>query len=136
MGYQIDMAFLSSDGGRSEWQQETQTKEKVDWTHFLAPEATGFLRKVLEAAYKHRQAYFKADDIKNAQLWSAMLEMQREVDELKARLEKMTPREQSTFRLGLGGDNTVLNRIKAAAKPAVEDTREATNALIESLMRF
>lgn len=130
------MGFLTSDKPKSDWEQQTQTKEKVDWTHFLTPEATGLLRSVLEAAYRHRQAYFKADDVKNAQLWSAMMEMQREINELKARIDKMTPREQQSFRLGIGGDGTVLEKIKSVAKPTVEDTKEATNALIESLMRF
>ena len=56
----------------NEWDQHTQEKAKPDWTHFLAPDAAVVLRSVLESAYRHRQAYFKAEDIKNAQLWSAL----------------------------------------------------------------
>ncbi len=131
------MGFLGiGESKPSEWSQVTQNPEKTDWTHFLSAEAAGFLRSVLEAAYKHREAYFKADDIKNAQLWSALLEMKREINELNAKIEKLTPKTTPSFRLGTADDSVVLNKIKAVMQPTVEDSKEATDALVESLMKF
>jgi hypothetical protein len=121
---------------QSEWVQATQSKEGSDWTAFLSPDATILLRSVLEAAYKHRQAYFKADDIKNAQLWSAILEIKREIDEINKRLDKMSPQEKETFRFSLSDGGEAMEKIKSALRPGLEDTREAKDALIESLMKF
>lgn len=124
-------------GGKnvSEWSQVTQTPQKADWTHFLSSEAVGILRSVLEAAYRHRQAYFKADDIKNAQLWSALIEIQRQINEINAKMANL-PRETASFRLGTPRSGTVLEKIRAVMQPSVEDTKEATNALVNSLMKF
>jgi len=120
----------------NEWDQHTQQREKPDWTHFLAPDAAVVLRSVLESAYKHRQAYFKADDIKNAQLWSAVLELKKEMTEINRKLDKLSPQERESFRLGLSDGGAAMETIKNALKPSVEDTREAKDALIESLMKF
>lgn len=120
----------------SEWSQVTQTKEKVDWTHSLSGDAMGLLRSILEAAYKHREAYFKADDIKNAQLWSALIEQQRQINELNEKIAKMTPKTQETFKIGTADDSVVLNKIRAVMQPSIEDSKEATDALVNSLMKF
>ena len=128
--------FGLGDKKPSEWSQATQTQEKTDWTHFLSPEATGLLRNVLEAAYKHREAYFKADDIKNAQVWSALIELTREINELSEKIDRLTPKTTTPFKLGTADDSVVLNKIKAVMQPTVEDTKEATDALVNSLMKF
>lgn len=120
----------------NEWDQSTQQKEKADWTHFLAPDAAVILRTVLESAYKHRQAYFKAEDIKNAQLWSAITELKREMSEISRRLDSLTPQEKESFRVGMSDGSAAMETIKGALKPTVEDTREAKDALVESLMKF
>lgn len=132
------MAFLGFGEKKpsSEWHQTTQTPEKTDWTHFLSAEASGILRSVLEAAYKHREAYFKADDIKNAQIWSALIEQQRQINELREQVARLTPKEVHTFRLGTADDSKVLDKIKSVMQPSVEDTKEATDALVNSLMKF
>lgn len=120
----------------SEWSQATQAKEKQDWTHFLSPEAMGTLRNILEDAYKHREAYFKAEDIKNAQLWSALIELQREIEGLRQKVDTLAPKSAPSVRFGTADDSVVLNKIKAIMQPKVEETKEATDALVNSLMKF
>lgn len=132
------MLSMSIFGSRqpNEWDHQTQQKAKPDWTHFLAPDAASVLRTVLESAYKHRQAYFKAEDIKNAQLWSAITELKREMDEINRKLDRLSPQEKESFRVGLSDGSAAMATIKSALKPAVEDSWEAKDALIESLMKF
>ena len=120
----------------NEWDQKTQERAKSDWTHFLAPEAASILRTVLESAYKHRQAYFKAEDIKNAQLWSAMLELKKEMAEMNRKIDSLLPSEKESFRLGMSDGSAAMETIKNALKPGVEDSNEAKDALVESLMKF
>lgn len=120
-----------------EWGQVAQEKPATDWTYFLSPEAVAKLRTVLEKAYKHREAYFRATDIKNAQLWSALLEMQMEMDKLRMEIEKLKPKETvRAFRYGAENEGIVLEKIKTIMQRTPEDSIEARNALIESLMRF
>lgn len=120
----------------NEWEQATHEQPR-DWTHFLSPEASATLRKVLEAAYNHREAYFRATDVKDAQQWSALIEMQRQIDDLKEQVRKLTPQETTRkFQLGKPDESQVLDKIRAIMQKGPEDTREASNALIDSLMRF
>jgi leucyl aminopeptidase (aminopeptidase T) len=120
----------------SEWDEATHEKQ-VDWTHFLAPEALATLRKVLESAYNHREAYFRATDIKNAQLWSALLEMQKQIDELNEKVRKLTPQETvRKFQYGTPQESVVLDRIRQIMQKGPEDSKAARNALIDSLLRF
>lgn len=120
-----------------EWQQVTHTPERTDWTHFLSPEASSLLRSMLEAAYNHRDAYFRADDIKNAQLWSAIIELKRQINDLNEKIENMRPKEtHREFKLGTAQDSVVLNKIRAMMQPTVEDSKEAKDALVNSLMKF
>ena len=120
----------------NEWDQSTQQKARPDWTHFLAPDAAVILRTILESAYKHRQAYFKAEDIKNAQLWSAVLELKKEMTEINRKLDSLIPIEKESFRLGMSDGSAAMETIKNALKPRVEDSNEAKDALVESLMKF
>lgn len=120
----------------SDWDKETQQEEKQDWTHFLSGDAVGLLRSILEAAYKHRTAYFKAEDIKNAQLWSAMLEMQRQINELSERVGRLEPRHEKVYRTSLADDTRVKDMITEATKPSAQDSKGATDALVNSLLRF
>lgn len=120
-----------------EWEQVTHTPETRDWTHFLSQDAASVLRSVLEAAYNHRGAYFKAQDIKNAQLWSALIELQKQITELNEKIERMKPSvTHHAFKLGTAEDSVILNKIKAMMQPTVEDSKEAKDALVNSLMKF
>lgn len=120
----------------SMWHQETQQKEKLDWTHFLSADSVGLLRSVLLRAYKHREAYFRADDIKSAQIWSAMLEMQRQIDDLNAKIDRLTPKDRETMRLHLPEESPLMKKLQELTAPKAQNEKEATNALINSLMKF
>lgn len=132
----MDLLGVFKQRQSSEW-GSAEKEEVTDWTHFLSPDSMAALRKVLESAYNHREAYFRATDIKNAQLWSALIEMQRQIEGLKEQVAKLTPKETvRQFQLGVPDESKVLDRIKAVMQRTPEDSREARNALIDSLLRF
>jgi hypothetical protein len=132
----MDLLGMFKQRSSDEWGRETK-EEVTDWTHSLSPESMALLRKILESAYGHREAYFRATDIKNAQLWSALIEMQRQIDRLKEQVDRLTPKETyRKFQLGAPDESKVLDRIRAMMQKGPEDSREARNALISSLMRF
>ncbi len=64
-------------------------KSTRDWKEFLAPEDEEKLNEFLKKVAKQRSAYKNADDVKIAQLWSAMLELRKENLILQKRLNEM-----------------------------------------------
>lgn len=88
-----------------------------DWKQFLSIDDENKLNDILKKAAKHRGAYRNASEIKNAQIWCAMLELRKENLLLQGRLERIEDI--------LGG---MYDRIKR--QEAEKDK------LIESLKRF
>ncbi len=49
-----------------------------DWKQLLTPEDEARLNDILKRVAKYRGAYKNSHDIKNAQLWAAILELRKE----------------------------------------------------------
>ena len=60
-----------------------------DWKQFLAPDDEVRMNDVLKNVAKHRNAYRASKDVKVAQLWCALLEMQKQNQSLHKRIKKM-----------------------------------------------
>lgn len=60
-----------------------------DWKDNLSDEAQSILADLLESTKKHRVGYSSADDIKIAQLWSALIEIKKQLEENYALLKKV-----------------------------------------------
>jgi hypothetical protein len=59
-----------------------------DWKQLLSPEDEARLNEILKRVSKYRGAYKNAHDVKNAQLWAAVLELRKENQALLNRLKK------------------------------------------------
>lgn len=114
-----------------------ENKDKEDWKEFLVPEAKQTLSNLIDATKRHRGAYSRADDVKIAQLWSALIEMKNELDEIKETIGKLEEPWKSIVELGdIEKKKTVEKLVEELVKPTDEDTKEATKKLVDSLMRF
>lgn len=60
--------------------------QKKDWKEFLSSEDEEKLNQMLKKISRYRGAYQNADEVKNAQLWCAILELQKENLILQKRL--------------------------------------------------
>ncbi|MBS3051545.1 MAG: hypothetical protein J4400_05340 [Candidatus Aenigmarchaeota archaeon] len=60
-----------------------------DWKQFLPPEDEKRLNDVLRSVAKHRNAYRASKDVKVAQLWCALLEMQKQNQVLYKKIKRM-----------------------------------------------
>lgn len=60
-----------------------------EWKHFLSAEDEEKLNEFLRKVSRHRGAYKNSSEIKNAQLWCAVLELRKENSMLQKRLDKM-----------------------------------------------
>jgi predicted transcriptional regulator len=64
-------------------------KTTKDWKQYLNPEDEDKLNQFLKIVAKYRSAYRTADDVKVAQLWSAMFELRKENEALQRRLNDL-----------------------------------------------
>ncbi len=63
-------------------------KVSDDWKQLLSPEDEARLNEILKRIAKHRGAYRNSADVKNAQLWAAILELRKENQALLNRIKK------------------------------------------------
>jgi len=88
-----------------------------DWKRSLSAEDEARLNDILRRTAKHRPAYRSAHDVRIAQLWAAILEIDRDNTELKKKLRK------------------VENIFDVIVK-AVEEEKYKKDTLIQSLEKF
>lgn len=88
-----------------------------DWKQLLSPEDEAKLNEILKRVAKHRGAYKNAHDVKNAQLWAAILELRKENQALLNRIKK-------------------TEFIMDGIKERVKKQEAAEHELLESLEKF
>ena len=111
--------------------------EKETWKDFLTDEARENLESLLAAARKHRGAYEHADDKKVALLWAALLEMKKELEEIKIHTGKLEEPFRAIVEVGESEKRRAIEKLVTdIVKPMDQNTQEATQKLVESLMNF
>lgn len=104
--------------------------ERDDWKNYLTEENKEVLRELLNVTKKYKGAYFQANEPRIAQLWSALIEIKKELNQLKGveePIKEIIPIEEK---------NVIEKLVSEVTKPAEEDTVEATKKLVDSLMKF
>jgi hypothetical protein len=92
-------------------------KVSDDWKQLLPPEDEAKLNEILKRTNKYRTAYRNAQDVKTAQLWTALLEVRKENQALVNRLRK-------------------VEEIFDAIRSRVRQQEDAEKELLESLEKF
>ena len=112
-------------------------KKKGDWKNNLDDESKQLLSEVLDSTKKHRYAYNSADDVKIAQLWTALVELKKELNRTNELLGKVQEPWKAIASVGEEEKRkTVEKLVQEIIKPVDETTQEATQKLVESLMKF
>ncbi|MBI1978548.1 MAG: hypothetical protein HYS62_00625 [Candidatus Aenigmarchaeota archaeon] len=112
-------------------------KRKEDWKNNLDDESKQLLSEVLDSTKKHRYAYNSADDVKIAQLWTALVELKKELNRTNELLGKLQEPWKAIVSVGEEEKRkTVEKLVQDIIKPVDETTQEATQKLVESLMKF
>lgn len=111
--------------------------KKDDWKENLSEDGKKTLTELIESTKKHRVAYNSASDAQVAQLWTALVELKKGLDETNSLLKKV----QEPFKaiVAVGEEEkkkTIEKLISDIVKPSDEQTQEATKKLVESLMKF
>jgi hypothetical protein len=112
-------------------------KETGDWKDNLQPEDQKILAELLETTKRHKCAYCGAEDVKVAQLWCALVEMQRQIAEIKKAQMIASEPFKAIVEVGNAEKRKAIDRmIREILRPTGEETEDATRKLVDSLMKF
>lgn len=112
-------------------------QDKEDWKDFLSDDAKQILENIFNSAKKHKGAYTHADDVKIAQLWTALIELKKEMEDVKKVLGKVEEPFKAIVAAGEAEKRKTIERLVAdLIRPTDEESQEATKKLVESLMKF
>lgn len=110
---------------------------KQEWTECLGKEDRDILKKLVEKTSKHRCAYLSADDVKVAQLWLALLEMKKELDEKIALLDKVIEPFKKIVELGeIEKKKAIKKLVSSIVNPKTDEEKKTVDDLVETLLKF
>jgi len=108
-----------------------------DWKELLAPEARSTLAKILNSTKRHKGAYINADDVKIAQLWSALIELSNKMDEIQKIQVRLEEPFKAIVEVGEKEKRKAIESIvRGIVRPTDENTEDAAQDLVDSLMKF
>jgi len=109
----------------------------ADWKEMLPEDVKEELRKVLEKTKSCRYAYLQSDDTRIAQLWVAIAQLSKELEEVKKLLGKVEEPFKAIVEIGEEEKRKAIARIvEEIIKPSDKETQEVTKRLVDSLMKF
>lgn len=115
----------------------TLFEEEKDWKEFLTDDARETLESLFASMRKHKGAYTRAENEDVAQLWSALIEIHRDLVEIKEMLGKLAEPWKAVVAVGEAEKKRAIERIVSdIIKPTDMESQEATRKLVESLMKF
>ena len=111
--------------------------EENDWKEYLSRDSQQVLAELLEQTRDHKGAYMQAEDVKVAQLWSALIEMKKEMNMMKEVIDKAASPWKAIIEVGEVEKKHAIERVvRDIIKPTEPEQEEATRKLVESLMKF
>ncbi len=108
-----------------------------DWKDYLREEEREALEWLLHETRKLMCAYKEARDVKNAELWSALIVLVKKIRELEKAIGKVEKPLKAIVEVGEAEKRKAIERlVREIMKPTDKESEEATQKLIESLMEF
>jgi hypothetical protein len=110
--------------------------EEKDWKELLDDKTKQVLAELFDISKRHRGAYSQAEDVKAAQLWCALAEVMKELKETRDVAEKLSEPFRAIVEMGdVEKKRTIERLVRDLVKPE-PGQEEATQKLVESLMKF
>jgi len=112
-------------------------QKKENWKDNLSEDAQNILAGLFESTKKHRGAYLATDNVNIAQLWSALIEIKKEINELAEAVGRIEMPFKAIVAVGEAAKKSAIESfVREIVKPETEDQEEATKKLVDSLMKF
>ena len=111
--------------------------EEADWKELLSGKAQVELAELIEKARQHRSAYMQADDVKVAQLWTALTEIAMDLKAIRESLNKIEIFARGFAQIGdLAKREAIKEKISDLVKPKTSREREEVEKIVDTLMEF
>jgi hypothetical protein len=112
-------------------------EKKKDWKDCLTDSDREVLQRIEAGIKRFSCAWDHADNPEIAKLWTALIEMRKELDSTKDMLGKLEAPWQAIISAGEAEKKKTIERmVSEMVRPTDAETQEATRKLVESLMRF
>ena len=109
-------------------------REEKDWKSFLREDAKLLLSEIFEKVRKHRAAYSYAGNVKSAQLWCALIEVEREIRNIEERLEKLEKTLRPILEVSEEEKKRTIQKLIEEMIPSKE--KEEKEKIVEELMKL
>lgn len=111
--------------------------EEKDWKELLCPPGQTELYELIERAKQHRCAYMEADDVKVAQLWCSMVELSRDLKEMKTKLVKIETAVRSLSAIGeVAKKEALREKVSDLFKTKTKEEKDQVDKIVDVLMEF
>jgi len=111
--------------------------EEKDWKELLSEDMQAELAELIERAKKHRGAYMQADDVKVAQLWSALAEISKEIKDIKRRISRLESLARGFVEAAEEAKRQAIrDKVSEFFKPKTAREREKVERIVDTLMQF
>lgn len=111
--------------------------EEKDWKELLCGNLQVEMAELIERAKQHRCAYMQADDVKVAQLWTAVAELSRQLKKLEERLAKSEVTMRGLAEIGTVAKRQALReRVSELLKAKSSEEKERVEKIVDVLMEF
>jgi hypothetical protein len=112
-------------------------EKEEDWKDLLCGNAQVELAELIERARQHRCAYMKADDVKVAQVWTALTEVSRQLKALESRVENSEVALQAIAEMGnIAKRQALRDKVSDLLKAKTKEEKEQVDRIVEVLMEF
>ena len=102
----------------------------------MSEEDQAVLAELFDVTKKHKCAYCSAEDVKVAQLWTALLEMRKDMNEMKQSVEQTSGPFKAIVELGEVEKRKTIDRLVRDMLKPEPDKEEQTKKIVDSLMKF
>ena len=112
-------------------------KREEDWKDLLCGNAQVELAELIERAKQHRCAYMQAEDVKVAQVWSALTEVSRQLKKVDERLERTEIAMKGIAEMGnLAKRQALRDKVGELMKAKSREEKEQVDKIVDVLMEF
>jgi hypothetical protein len=112
-------------------------EKEEDWKDLLCGNAQVELAELIERAKQHRCAYMKAEDVKVAQVWTALVEVSRELKKMEERLARAEGAMKGIAELGdVAKRQSLKEKVGDLMKAKSREEKEQVEKIVDVLMEF
>lgn len=111
--------------------------EEKDWKELMCGDSQAELASLIEKAKKHRCAYMQADDVKVAQVWCALSEVNADIKSIVTKIARLENAVKGITAMGeIAKRQTLETKVKDLFKAKTDKEKAQVDKIVDALMEF